>query len=131
MPASCSEKGGDHWTQIASELTTDYFATDRLELALQAESYEDLPEALRRLAAEFAAASDEEAPRRPVALAGWPLSPAAYAEFLTSASIGLLMYDPLAYHARISGVMVELLGAGVPLVVPAGCALADQIAEPD
>jgi hypothetical protein len=125
-----SEKGGEHWSKIAHGLKADYFAAGRLQLALQAQSYEDLPDPLRRLAADFAAPVPGQPRQTPVDLAGWPLSPAAYLEFLASASVGLLMYDPLPYHARISGVMVELLGAGVPVIVPAGCALADQIAEP-
>ncbi len=124
------EKGGEHWSHIVSELTADYFASGRLQLGLQAQSYAELPEPLRRLVADLAAPDDRRPARTPVALAGWPLSPAGYVEFLASSSMGLLMYDPLAYHARISGVMADLLGAGVPVIVPAGCALADQIAEP-
>jgi hypothetical protein len=125
-----SEKGADHWSKIVGALTTDYFATGRLQLALQAQSLDDLPEPLGRLAAELAAPIEDGRTRVPVDLAGWPLAPADYLEFLAGSDIGLLMYDPLAYHARISGVLVDLLGGGVPVVVPAGCALADQIAEP-
>ncbi|HEX4146670.1 MAG TPA: hypothetical protein VHY91_24420 [Pirellulales bacterium] len=122
-----SEKSPTHWSAIVGALEANYFATGRLQIALQAASHDDLPEPLRRLSAECASPVDRSSP---VALAGWPLSPPDYLEFLAGSSIGLLMYDPLAYHARISGVLVELLGAGVPVVVPAGCALADQVAEP-
>ncbi len=40
------------------------------------------------------------------------------------------MYEPWTYHIRCSGVLVEMLSAGIPVVAPAGCWLADQIAEP-
>jgi hypothetical protein len=124
-----SEKGADHWSAIVDGLTADYFATGRLQIALQAKSHADLPEPLGRLAAEPVRPAEGPSGESPVALAGWPLAPAEYLEFLAGANIGLLMYDPLAYHVRISGVMAELLGAGVPVVVPAGCAMADEISE--
>jgi hypothetical protein len=45
--------------------------------------------------------------------------------------IGLLPYDRSRYYARCSSILVELLASGVPVVVPAGCWLADQLAEPN
>ncbi|HTU23887.1 MAG TPA: hypothetical protein VMF30_00730, partial [Pirellulales bacterium] len=124
-----SEKGASQWGQIVEGLKDDYFARGRLQVALQAASEEELPAPLRRLSAEFGMAVAAPQANGPIALAGWPLGPREYVEYLASADIGLLTYDPLAYHYRISGVMVELLGAGVPVVVPAGCALADELAE--
>jgi hypothetical protein len=41
-----------------------------------------------------------------------------------------LLYDADQYYARCSGVMVEMLKAGVPVIVPAACWMAEQIAEP-
>ena len=65
----------------------------------------------------------------PVVLVRHPLSPHEYARFICSADIGLFLYDSQQYFARCSGILVEMLSAGVPVVVPAGCWMADQIAE--
>ncbi len=125
-----AEKGADHWSQIVGDLKADYFATGRLQLALQTRLPEDLPEPLRGLSAELASSGDASGPRTPVVHAAWPLSPPDYLRLLADSDIGLLMYDPLPYNIRCSGVLVEMLSAGIPVVVPAGCWLADQIAEP-
>ena len=37
-----------------------------------------------------------------------------------NAQIGLLLYDRHAYRSRCSGVLVEFLCAGVPVIVPSG-----------
>jgi len=52
---------------------------------------------------------------------------AAYAEVLCSADVGLMLYDSTRYYARCSGVLLEMLCAGVPVLVPAGGWLAAQI----
>ncbi len=125
------EKGAEHWTKIVDALKDDYFATGRTApLALQSNSLDELPEPLRGLTADLASPGEGGSAQSPVLLANWPLSPPDYLRFLGSSDLGLLMYDPLVYHVRCSGVLVEMLSAGVPLVAPAGCWLADQIAEP-
>ena len=86
--------------------------------------------AAAQLTADLAARTDGRAAQSPVVHAAWPLSPPDYLKFLGGSDIGLLMYDALVYHVRCSGVLVEMLSAGVPVVAPAGCWLADQIAEP-
>ncbi len=45
--------------------------------------------------------------------------------------IGLLLYNADDYYARLSGILVEQLAAGIPVIVPAGCWLAEQLAEPN
>ncbi len=40
-----------------------------------------------------------------------------------------MLYDPTRYYARCSGVLLEMLCAGVPVLVPAGGWLADQIED--
>jgi hypothetical protein len=64
-----------------------------------------------------------------VAVVRWPLSTERYLELIRNSDIGLLLYDADQYYARCSGVMVEMLKAGVPVIVPAGCWMADAIAE--
>ncbi|QDU96944.1 glycosyltransferase family protein [Lignipirellula cremea] len=58
-----------------------------------------------------------------------PLSMEQYAELIQRADIGLFLYDGRRYYARCSGVLVEMLAAGVPVITPAGCWLAEQFAE--
>lgn len=58
----------------------------------------------------------------------FPLGPEDYREFIRSADLGLLTtYDPDAYFSRRAGILGEYLAAGVPVIVPAGSWLADQI----
>jgi len=56
-----------------------------------------------------------------------PLPQAAYYDALMATDIGLFLYDPSTYKRRCSGVLVEMLAAGVPVVVPADTWLAEQI----
>ena len=65
----------------------------------------------------------------PVSLVPHPLSTEKYLEFVRQANIGLFLYDSDFYHSRCSGILVEMLSAGVPVIVPAGCWLAEQISE--
>jgi hypothetical protein len=53
-----------------------------------------------------------------------------YVDLICNSDVGLFLYDGRQYYARCSGVLVEMLAAGVPVIVPAGSWLADQIAAP-
>ncbi len=59
-----------------------------------------------------------------------PLAIDAYVHLIRSADIGWMLYDRRRYAIRRAGVLGEFLAAGVPVVVSAGCWLADQVAEP-
>jgi hypothetical protein len=76
---------------------------------------------------EIESFSPGQLPGSPVIALPHPLSPDAYADLIRSADIGLLLYDSDEYFARCSGILVELLTAGVPVIGPAGCWLGDQI----
>lgn len=54
------------------------------------------------------------------------LSTMEYQEQLKSADICLLLYNPENYYARSSGVLIEALMTGIPVIVPAGTWLARQ-----
>lgn len=58
-----------------------------------------------------------------------PLSEQAYVELIKQADIGLLIYDSRTYYARRAGVLGEFFASGVPVVVPAACWLAEQVAS--
>jgi hypothetical protein len=71
--------------------------------------------------------------KRTTATAVWvpyPLNMADYVDLIRTADVGLFLYDSRRYFARCSGILLETLCSGVPVIVPAGCWLADQIAEP-
>lgn len=55
------------------------------------------------------------------------LSTQDYHAWLDTADLGLFLYDPDRYVARCSGVLLEMLARGVPVIVPDGCWLADQV----
>ena len=50
-----------------------------------------------------------------------------YHQWLDSADVGLFLYNPLRYVARCSGVLLEMMARGVPVIVPDRCWLADQV----
>lgn len=66
----------------------------------------------------------------PVVYIQHPLAIADYVDLIRRADIGLMLYDSRRYYARRAGILGEYLAFGVPVIVPAGCWLAEQIAEP-
>lgn len=58
-----------------------------------------------------------------------PLDRDAYLRALRNSDIALFLHDGRAYYSRCSGVLTEMLAAGVPVLVPAGSWLSDQVAE--
>ncbi len=50
-----------------------------------------------------------------------------YHHWLDTADVGLFLYDASRYVARCSGVLLEMFIRGVPVIVPDGCWLADQV----
>ena len=66
-------------------------------------------------------------PREQVTLLCEPLDPTAYQGLIEDADIAVLPYDPVHYHARCSGVLLEMLACGVPVIVPAGGWMAEQV----
>jgi hypothetical protein len=67
----------------------------------------------------------------PVVYIRHPLGTDDYAELVRRADIGLFLYESVLYYSRRAGVLGEMLAAGVPVVVPAGCWLAEQVAVPN
>ena len=56
-----------------------------------------------------------------------PLPPREYLDLIRETDIGLFLYDSRRYFSRYSAVLVEMLCAGAPVVVPAASWLASQI----
>ena len=55
------------------------------------------------------------------------LSTVQYHDWLDTADVGLFLYQPQRYEARCSGVLLELMTRGVPVIVPKGSWLSDQV----
>ncbi len=125
------EKGRVGLARLVREFTDGSLADGRMQLVLQVDR-----NALGRVLPRRLARSIEILPGpdptcdRPIVPVAYPLAAAAYAELIRQADIGLLPYDARRYYARCSGVLVEMLAAGVPVIVPAGCWLGDQIGTP-
>jgi len=67
--------------------------------------------------------------QEPVVYHPHPLSTEAYNNLIRGADIGLLLHDAHSYYSRLSAVFQEYVCTGIPVIVPAGCWLGDQIAE--
>ena len=120
------------YTAVAP-LWRDYIDTGRIQLVVQAKRTGKLPRELRRHVHHGRGPLSLPIDRRgrpKVEFIRWPLSTERIFDLIRDSHIGLLLYDADQYYARCSGVMVEMLEAGVPVIVPAGCWMADQIAEP-
>jgi glycosyltransferase involved in cell wall biosynthesis len=50
-----------------------------------------------------------------------------YHRWLSMADVGLFLYEPARYVARCSGVLLEMLARGIPVIVPDDCWLAHQV----
>src|SRR5207247_7265572 len=68
-------------------------------------------------------------PACPVLYHPHPLSTEAYNDLIRGAHVGLLLHDAHSYYARLSAVFQEYVCAGIPVIVPAGCWLGNQIAD--
>jgi glycosyltransferase involved in cell wall biosynthesis len=120
------EKGFHHLPAIVDALRPELTAL-RAQFVLQSNFPFRLP--CRRRNQPLVAARDHLAryPHQQVALLCEPLDPKAYQSLIAKADIAVLPYDPVHYHARCSGVLLEMLAAGVPVVVPAGGWMARQV----
>lgn len=125
------EKGQAQLAALVHELWNDCLAAGEAQLIVQAkiDPRANTPEVLIPLPTGQEREGLNEG-GSPVRYVPHPLAMEDYADLIRSADIGLIMYDSDRYYARWSGVLSEYLTAGVPVIVPAGCCLAEQIAEP-
>jgi hypothetical protein len=119
------EKGYHFIPRLIEDLWADYVATGRLTFHLQSNFNipNGEPEAViaRQQLEHFAAKKPGS-----VELFTKPLTSAQYKDFVLSGDLNLLLYDANNYYARSSGILVESLSAGIPVVAPAGSWLARQ-----
>ncbi len=118
------EKGIRTLGAIVRRLRDDPFFDGRIEIAAQ------LPERkLQRLGICDDRRRSGASRIRVVGLP-YPLTIDSYHDLIRQTDIGLFLYDHRRYHVRCSGILQEMLAAGKPVIVPAGCWLAEQVAEP-
>ncbi len=123
------EKGHAEYLQpLVDEIYAPLLATRQVQLVLQRPlrklfQPEKLELQIPRLPVGSADCS-------PIVYVPHPLARTKYHELIRTTDIGLLFYDSQIYYSRRAGVLGELLSAGKPVIVPAGCWLAEQIQEP-
>lgn len=130
------EKGKKRLAAVVESVWDEWLSTGKFQFVIQAPPRHIercLPARLRGKEAVSPASTGllgpEGSSRYPLASAPHPLHADRYDEFIRGSQAGLLIYDAVRYFPRVSGVMCEMLSAGVPVLVPAGCWLADQLAE--
>ncbi|HEY0940530.1 MAG TPA: hypothetical protein VGE08_10575 [Steroidobacter sp.] len=116
------EKGYRELPIVVRRLWNDYLSKGRAQLVMQTRR-RDLRRALDSTVNDLGTHSATP----PIVYAPFPLDLERYAELVRSSDIGLLLYDSTRYYARCSGVLLEMLSAGVPVIVPGGCWLSEQI----
>jgi hypothetical protein len=120
-----TEKGFALLPELAESLEREYLATGKARLVVQC-NY-NIPGGEPKVA--IARAQLEAMPAPYICLHNQPLTSEEYRELLLASDITLLCYDPLNYYARSSGILVESLAVGIPVIVPGGCWLARQFLE--
>lgn len=117
-----TEKGFPLLPGIAAKLQRDYLATEKARFVLQC-NY-NIPGGEPK--AVIALNELETMPPRYIEFHREPLTSEEYRRLLLSSDLNLLCYDPANYYARSSGILVESLAAGIPVIVPSGCWLSRQ-----
>lgn len=125
------EKGTPHLFDVAARLSRDDFDRGRLQLWVQAERADAIPRGGAVPPPVSVAPPDFAAPETARLIhVPHPVSLEDYVRLFGLTDIGLLLHDGRRYFARLSAILVELLCAGIPVVVPAASWLEDEIAEP-
>ncbi|MCE9528702.1 MAG: glycosyltransferase [Planctomycetales bacterium] len=123
-----ADKGSKLLKELLADLERDDFAQGKIQLWIQAKR----PGKLKRFAGKHNFVTLGQTDNYPPGNARLvhiphPLPTNAYARLLRRVDAGLLAYDPNIYAVRCSGVLVEMLAAGTPVVVPGNTWLADEL----
>ncbi|MDX1964074.1 MAG: hypothetical protein SFX18_13050 [Pirellulales bacterium] len=124
-----AEKGTGQLAPVVAACAQEFAPEGQMQLFVQSKRLGKLSPLLRESAQFYPSVAAARSCRRSVAVVKWPLGTRDYLEFIRATDIGLLLYDASEYYVRCSGVLVELLAAGKPVIVPAGCWMANQLAE--
>jgi len=125
------EKGCALLARLVRDLWPNFLAPGRIQLVIQG----DIRQVAGWLPPETAHARKvvtrfDVPENSPILIANFPLEQKSYLDLIRHTDIGLFLYDHNEYYARASGVLNEMLTAGIPVLVPPACWLTAQIAEP-
>lgn len=121
-----AEKGKDAISALLSGIEESLVKAGRYRLSMQLPTdrwRSIVPQSLHRY-------SEDSMPGlsvRPLEIITCNLSTDAYHQWLSGADLGLFLYEPTRYVARCSGVLLEMMARGVPVIVPDHCWLASQV----
>ncbi|MAI35497.1 MAG: hypothetical protein CBE00_12740 [Planctomycetaceae bacterium TMED240] len=124
-----AEKGRGQMKSVLSEMWGSHLQTGNFRMAMQMPEKRWQRMVPLHLRSVFRKAIDNQGqdPENRLVVQSGNLDEESYNRFLDSADVGLFLYNPERYVARCSGVLLELLIRGVPVVVPKGCWLSDQL----
>ncbi len=124
-----AEKGRGQMKSVLSEMWGSHLQTGNFRLAMQVPEKRWKRMVPLHLRSVFRNAIDNQGqdPENRLEVQSGNLDEESYNRFLDSADVGLFLYNPQRYVARCSGVLLELLIRGVPVVVPKGCWLSEQL----
>jgi len=120
-----TEKGYQYLPQVVQDLWADYINTDKISFLVQ--SNYNIPEG--EPAPVVARAQLEHFPDDKVKLILESPTVEQYQKILQESDLILLPYDRTNYYARSSGILVEALCHGIPILVPSGTWLSRQFAS--
>jgi hypothetical protein len=120
------EKGYGQLPELLRALWPAWLAPGRARLVLQTHRGKQR-RGFDALLAQLGRSTPAAPGTLPIEYAGFPLPLAEYVQLLRGSDLGLLLYDATRYYARCSGVLLEMLCAGVPVLVPAGSWLSEQV----
>lgn len=127
------EKGSKEFASVFRAVQRSDLGGKRVQFLVQCSEKrreEDLKGLPLAAASEAAVNGVEPMPTTAIAALPHPLGDEAYERLIQTADVGVMIYGAEDYFARASGILVEFLAAGVPVVVPAGSWLSDAIQDP-
>ncbi|HEV7280697.1 MAG TPA: hypothetical protein VGN57_10890 [Pirellulaceae bacterium] len=111
------EKGQSRLDRIAADLWTGCLDQGAAQLVVQS----------GKLGFSVALPAQPAADVEPVVYPPHPLPMEGYRDLIAGAHVGLFLHDRRRYYARRSGVLTDYLCTGLPVIVPAGCWLSEQV----
>ncbi|MEL6107149.1 MAG: hypothetical protein AAFU85_13990 [Planctomycetota bacterium] len=122
-----AEKGRAEIKGLLAEIEDDLIRREKIHWSMQLPSRYGrrvIPDSMHDLYAN--AMSSEPSP---LGIRVGNVSSEAYHQWLDSADVGLFLYDARRYRVRCSGVLLEMLVRGKPVIVPSGCWMAEQVEQ--
>ncbi|MEO1526095.1 MAG: hypothetical protein AAFX06_11710 [Planctomycetota bacterium] len=121
-----AEKGRACIKDLLSEIEDDLLRTGKLTWSMQLPlrwGKRVLPESMQDLYGHAVSGK----PEGPLEIRVGNISSDSYHHWLDGSDVGLFLYDAKRYRVRCSGVLLEMMVRGKPVIVPSGCWMSDQV----